>query len=77
MLAPTALAGAAVIPTSVVTGEGIEELLEATTLCGPEGYVKERLAAYKESGVTVLNVTPVGPDPVKLIEQVKTWIEDL
>ena len=54
-----------------------EELLEATTLCGPEGYVKERLAAYKESGVTVLNVTPVGPDPVKLIEQVKTWIEEL
>ena len=39
--------------------------------------MKERLAAYKESGVTVLNVTPVGPDPVKLIEQVKTWIEDL
>ena len=54
-----------------------EELLEATTLCGSEGYVKERLAAYKESGVTVLNVTPVGPDPVKLIEQVRTWIEDL
>ena len=54
-----------------------EELLEATTLCGPEGYVKERLAAYKESGVTVLNVTPVGPDPVKLIEQVKTWIDGL
>jgi hypothetical protein len=54
-----------------------EELLEATTLCGSEGYVKERLAAYKESGVTVLNVTPVGADPVKLIEQVKTWIEEL
>ncbi len=54
-----------------------EELLEATTLCGPEGYVRERLAAYKESGVTVLNVTPIGPDPVKLIEQVKGWIEDL
>ena len=54
-----------------------DELLEATTLCGSEGYVKERLAAYKESGVTVLNVTPVGPDPVKLIEQVKTWIEEL
>jgi len=51
-----------------------DELLEATTLCGPEGYVKERIAAYKESGVTVLNVTPIGPDPVKLIEQVKTWM---
>jgi len=54
-----------------------DELLEATTLCGSEGYVRERLAAYKESGVTVLNITPVGPDPVKLIEQVKGWIEDL
>jgi hypothetical protein len=54
-----------------------EELLEATTLCGSEGYVKDRLAAYKDSGVTVLNVTPVGPDPVKLLEQVKTWIEDV
>ncbi len=54
-----------------------EELLEATTLCGSEGYVRERLAAYKQSGVTVLNVTPIGPDPVKLIEQVKGWIQDL
>ncbi len=54
-----------------------DDLLEATSLCGPEGYVRERLAAFKESGVTVLNVTPVGPDPVKLIEQVKGWIEDL
>lgn len=53
-----------------------EALLEATTLCGPEGYVKERIAAFKESGVTVLNVTPIGPDPVKLIEQVRTWIDD-
>ena len=43
----------------------------------PRGLREERLAAFKESGVTVLNVTPVGPDPVKLIEQVKAWIEDL
>ncbi len=53
-----------------------EELLEATTLCGSEGYVRERIAAFKESGVTVLNVTPVGADPVKLIEQVRGWIDD-
>src|SRR3546814_274737 len=53
-----------------------DALLEAMTLCGSEGYVKERIAAYKESGVTVLNVTPIGPDPVKLIEQVKTWVAD-
>jgi F420-dependent oxidoreductase-like protein len=54
-----------------------DELLEGMTLCGPEGYVRERLAAFKESGVTILNVNPVGPDPVRLIEQVKGWIEDL
>jgi F420-dependent oxidoreductase-like protein len=53
-----------------------DALLEATTLCGPEGYVKERIAAFKESGVTVLNVTPIGSDPVKLVEQVKGWIDD-
>ncbi|MFP5255054.1 MAG: LLM class F420-dependent oxidoreductase [Acidimicrobiia bacterium] len=54
-----------------------DELLEATSLCGPEGYVRERLAAFKEAGVTNLNVTPIGPDPVKLVEQVKGWMEEL
>lgn len=47
------------------------EFLELTSLVGPAGYVKERLAAYKEAGVTVLNVLPVGGDPVRLVEQVK------
>jgi len=53
-----------------------DELLEATTLCGSEGYVRDRIAAYKQSGVTVLNVTPLGGDPVKLVEQVKGWVDD-
>ncbi len=47
------------------------------SLCGPEGYVKERLAAFAESGVTVLNITPIADDPLKLVEQVQTWIADL
>jgi hypothetical protein len=50
-----------------------DELLESMSLVGPEGYVKERLAAYEEAGVTVLNITPVGPDPVKVVEQLKEW----
>ena len=50
-----------------------DELLEKTTLCGPEGYVKERIAAFKESGCTVLNVTPLG-DAATLLEQVKGWL---
>jgi F420-dependent oxidoreductase-like protein len=47
------------------------EFLELTSLVGPAGYVKERIAAMREAGVTVLNVIPVGGDPVKLVEQVK------
>ncbi len=50
-----------------------DELLEKTTLCGPEGYVKERIAAFKESGVSVLNVTPLGDAPA-MLEQVKAWL---
>lgn len=38
------------------------EFLEKTSLCGDEGYVRERIAEYKASGVTVLNVTPIAPD---------------
>ena len=40
------------------------ELLEATSLIGPRSYVAERVSAYKESGVTILGVTPVGEDPL-------------
>jgi F420-dependent oxidoreductase-like protein len=48
-------------------------LLERTSLIGPEGFVRERLAALRESGITTLNVTPLAPshaDRVRLIEQV-------
>jgi F420-dependent oxidoreductase-like protein len=49
------------------------EFLELTNLVGPEGYIKDRLAAYKESGVTVLNAIPVDPDPTALLEKLKAW----
>ena len=35
------------------------DLVEKTSLIGPVGYVAERLAAFAESGVTTLNVTPL------------------
>ncbi len=35
------------------------ELVEKTTLCGPRGYVAERIAAFKEAGVTNLQVVPL------------------
>ncbi|MGH9063518.1 MAG: LLM class F420-dependent oxidoreductase [Acidimicrobiales bacterium] len=49
-------------------------LVEATTLVGPPGYVRERIAAYREAGVTVLSVTPAGDDPVRVLERVKEWV---
>ena len=50
------------------------ELLEATSLCGPESYIKERVAGLAEAGVTHLNVTPVGADPVAMIEKLRSWL---
>ena len=50
------------------------ELLEATSLCGPESYIKERVAGLAEAGVTHLNVTPVGADPVAMIEKLRSWV---
>ncbi len=50
------------------------ELVERTSLIGPEPYVRERLAAYREAGVTTLNVTPLAPTHearVRLIEQIR------
>ena len=53
------------------------EFLEKTNLVGPEGYVKERLAVFKEAGVTMLSITPVDPNPVKLVEKLRGWVDDL
>jgi F420-dependent oxidoreductase-like protein len=50
------------------------ELLEKTSLVGSEGFIKDRIAAYRDAGVTVLNVTPAGPDPVRLIERLKSLL---
>ena len=47
------------------------EFLEKSSLIGDEGYVKERLDAYADAGVTYLNVSPVGPDPVGTVRKLK------
>ncbi|MFF4118182.1 LLM class F420-dependent oxidoreductase [Streptomyces sp. NPDC001714] len=51
-----------------------DEFCELISLCGPEGYVRDRIAAFREAGVTMLDITPVGPDPARLIETVKNWL---
>jgi F420-dependent oxidoreductase-like protein len=51
-----------------------EELLRLTSLCGPAGWVAERIAALGEAGVTHLQVVPVpsaGQTPAELIGMVR------
>ena len=51
------------------------DFLELTNLVGSEGFVKDRIAAFKEAGVSVLNVVPIGDKPTELLEKVKAWSE--
>jgi F420-dependent oxidoreductase-like protein len=52
------------------------EYLELSNLVGPPSHVRERIGAYREAGVTVLSVSPIGPDPVKTVETLKQIITD-
>ncbi len=51
-----------------------DELVRDISLVGPASFVKERVAAFAEAGVTVLNVVPMAATPaerVALIEQLR------
>jgi F420-dependent oxidoreductase-like protein len=58
-------AAAAMVPAELVSG---------MSLIGTEGFVRDRIAAYRDSGVTVLNVQPVGPNGLRDIETVAGWL---
>jgi len=50
------------------------DLLERIALIGPEGFVADRIAALRESGVTTLNVTPLAAthaERIALIEKIR------
>jgi F420-dependent oxidoreductase-like protein len=53
------------------------ELIEKTNLVGPRSYVAERVAAYKEAGVTILSVNPVGGNDVATIETLRDIIDSV
>lgn len=52
------------------------ELLEAINLVGPESEVREKVQAFAEAGVTVLNITPIASpeDQPAVIEKLKSWV---
>jgi F420-dependent oxidoreductase-like protein len=50
------------------------DLVEGMSLIGTEGFVRDRIAAYRASGVTVLNVRPVGPNGLRDIQTAAAWL---
>lgn len=50
------------------------DFLEAMNLVGPESYVKERIEAFRESGVTNLQITPVADDAPALVARMRELI---
>jgi len=54
-----------------------DALLEGTNLVGPEGYVRDRIAAFADAGVTTLNVMPVTGEKVKVVERLRALVDDL
>ncbi|GAY14965.1 LLM class F420-dependent oxidoreductase [Mycobacterium sp. shizuoka-1] len=50
-----------------------DELVRKVNLIGPRGFVKERIAAFAEAGVTTLLATPVTTDPTEYL----SWVEEL
>lgn len=51
-----------------------DELVDGTTLIGPLSWVRERVAAFAQAGVTTLNVVPIARSHearVRLIEQIR------
>jgi hypothetical protein len=57
-----------------------EDLLVKTSLIGPEGHVRDRLAVLAESGVTTITVRPIAPDHagrLRLVEQVRKLLDQV
>lgn len=50
-----------------------DELVRQVNLIGPRGFVKERIAAFAEAGVTTLLATPTTTDAAEYI----SWVEEL
>ena len=55
-----------------------DELVRDVSLIGTPGFVKERVAAFREAGVTTLNVVPIAgtaAERVKLIETLRGLVD--
>ncbi|MEV1291413.1 LLM class F420-dependent oxidoreductase [Pseudonocardia sp. NPDC049635] len=51
-----------------------DEFIDKVALIGPEGHVRERIAALRENGFTHLHVNPMTSDLNGTFEKLKSWI---
>jgi len=51
-----------------------DEFIDKVALIGPEGHVRERIAALRENGITHLHVNPMTSDLNGTFEKLKSWI---
>jgi hypothetical protein len=53
------------------------EFLRATSLLGDEGYVRERVQAYRDAGVTCLNIDirEFVEEPATLVEKLRSLVD--
>ncbi|MFB8387510.1 LLM class F420-dependent oxidoreductase [Microbacterium sp. NPDC055910] len=51
------------------------DLLESLNLVGPESYVRERIAAFEEAGVTNLMIQPVAGDPAATVRRMRELVD--
>jgi len=56
---------AALVPAALVDG---------TSFVGPASWVRERIEAFRASGVTIVNVQPTGPNKLRDVETVREWL---
>jgi F420-dependent oxidoreductase-like protein len=53
------------------------ELLEGTSLIGDDGYLRDRLRAHRDRGVTILHVEPVGADPLADLRRLRELVDGI
>ncbi|MDT4933932.1 MAG: hypothetical protein QOK11_1824 [Pseudonocardiales bacterium] len=53
------------------------ELVAGTSLIGEESYLRARLQAYAAAGVTAVQISPVGTDPIADIRRLRELVDDL
>ena len=54
-----------------------EAMLEGSSLIGDEAYVRDKLRAYADAGVTILQIDPVGADPIADVRRLRALVDEL